>query len=1051
VVEVNDEFVPVSQIYPFAKELDDASSFHGSFIFDERRNCFWIGTTNGFYCLDLAQKKLFSPANNPGSLPIFSKDIVNSIALDEKGNLWFGNTTKRALCYFDFSAKHITQIRQINNNAAWELDGGCNTLFFDKEGRLWISTWLYSAFIRYPDGRFEEIPYKGNVPYSIGYGFFSDAHQDAYGNIWLATINGLSKLETGGFLENIIQVPSFKFFLTTDFANVNTVYVDEESNWWLGKMDGLIKYNVITKRFERFIISTSNLRLNEISAIDPIGGELWCATSGGIYMFNIKTGRFRKFDRFPDEKTSSGHISWLLPDQNGFVWISVWGEGVFRYNPVNNECTPFSDNKGSWGDFEAKHSLSAFEMGDGKIWIDSRKEGIRIFNPATQKFSRPASALLNAVSVTSMTEDGEKNIWVSTVNNGLLKCNATGQIKDSITRKNGLPLNNFSHLSSDAYGRLWTVSRENLICILPDTKEITKVDIPVNFSFNDHWNSLLKKGKFLYATMLDNVVIINTEKYQRLPKQATPLISAFHVFGKELPVQHGADVQLKYKQNFFSFDFASPFHRESLSMQYAYKLEGFDKDWVYNGRKLTATYTNVPDGAYKFLVKTTDGAGKWMINATSVNIFIRSPFWKQWWFVSLITMLLAIGVYWLVQMNKKRRQKHAVDETIDYFANSVYGSNSITEICWDIARNCIAQLKFEDCVVYLLDEKRNVLIQKAAYGPKNPKEHEIVNPIEIEVGKGIVGAAAATCKPVMVRDTTKDARYILDDQQRLSELAVPVVHEGRTIGVIDSEHSRKNFFTEEHLKALSTIAAISANKIAEAKAAEAARESEMQLLEIKKMLAESQLMALRAQMNPHFVFNCLNSIQECIVTRKYGEASLYLNKFSKLFRSVLNNSGRTLISLAEEIEVLELYLALEHMRFEKSFEYAVHVQEDMEVDEILIPSMLLQPYVENALWHGLMHKEKDRELTIYFKKLNDDVFECVVEDNGIGRKKAFELKEKQSKTRRHASRGMNICRDRIELLQKQEQHAALKIVDKYDDGGNAKGTKVVIELSAFLE
>ena len=285
----------------------------------------------------------------------------------------------------------------------------------------------------------------------------------------------------------------------------------------------------------------------------------------------------------------------------------------------------------------------------------------------------------------------------------------------------------------------------------------------------------------------------------------------------------------------------------------------------------------------------------------------------------------------------------------------------------------------------------------------------------------------------------------------MSELAVPIVHEGKAIGVIDSEHSKKNFFSDEHVKVLSTIAAISANKIAEAKAEAAARESEIQLLEIKKLLAESQLMALRAQMNPHFVFNCLNSIQECIVTQKYGEASLYLNKFAKLFRSVLNNSGKVMVTLAEEIEVLDLYLALEHMRFEKSFTYTIYTDEELEAEEILIPSMLVQPYVENALWHGLMHKEENRKLCIAFTKKSDTVFECVIDDNGIGRKKALQLKEQQSKTKRHVSKGMTISQDRIDLLQKQGQHARLEIIDKHDEQDNATGTKVVIELSSFLE
>ena len=210
-------------------------------------------------------------------------------------------------------------------------------------------------------------------------------------------------------------------------------------------------------------------------------------------------------------------------------------------------------------------------------------------------------------------------------------------------------------------------------------------------------------------------------------------------------------------------------------------------------------------------------------------------------------------------------------------------------------------------------------------------------------------------------------------------------------------------------------------------------------------------MALRAQMNPHFVFNCLNSIQECIVTEKYGDASMYLNKFSKLFRSVLNNSGKALITLAEEIEVLELYLSLEHMRFEKSFQYSIQVEEDMEIEEILVPSMLLQPYVENALWHGLMHKKDDRQLNISFRKQSDEVYECIIEDNGIGRSKALELKKQQSKTKPHISHGMAICQNRIELLQKQGQHAVLEITDKYDANNEGSGTQVLIELSAFLQ
>jgi len=228
------------------------------------------------------------------------------------------------------------------------------------------------------------------------------------------------------------------------------------------------------------------------------------------------------------------------------------------------------------------------------------------------------------------------------------------------------------------------------------------------------------------------------------------------------------------------------------------------------------------------------------------------------------------------------------------------------------------------------------------------------------------------------------------------------------------------------------------------------QQKELMLLRISKMLAESQLMALRAQMNPHFIFNCLNSIQECIVTEKYAEASKYLNKFSKLFRMVLHNSGKDLVTVEQERQVLQLYLELEVMRFDGSFSYEIIVDPMLEEDQIVLPSMLLQPFVENALWHGLLHKSSDRKLLIEFIYIDEDIFLCRIEDNGIGRKKSFELKANSAKYKQHDSQGLRITKDRIDLLNKQGNHAILTITDLCDDGGNASGTRIEIELSTYL-
>ncbi|MFY0569350.1 adenylate/guanylate cyclase domain-containing protein [Archangium lansingense] len=140
----------------------------------------------------------------------------------------------------------------------------------------------------------------------------------------------------------------------------------------------------------------------------------------------------------------------------------------------------------------------------------------------------------------------------------------------------------------------------------------------------------------------------------------------------------------------------------------------------------------------------------------------------------------------------------------------------IDDILWDVANGTVAHLGLEDCVIYLLDEERQQLIQRAAYGPKNPEARKILDPIRIPVGQGIVGTVAATGRPELITDTRKDPRYIRDDQMRLSELAVPLFFREEVIGVLDSEHSREGFFTEEHLHLLTSIASMTASRISRA-------------------------------------------------------------------------------------------------------------------------------------------------------------------------------------------------------------------------------------------
>jgi tetratricopeptide (TPR) repeat protein len=207
---------------------------------------------------------------------------------------------------------------------------------------------------------------------------------------------------------------------------------------------------------------------------------------------------------------------------------------------------------------------------------------------------------------------------------------------------------------------------------------------------------------------------------------------------------------------------------------------------------------------------------------------------------------------------------------------------------------------------------------------------------------------------------------------------------------------------------------------------------------------ELEVQALRSQMNPHFIFNCLNAINYFILNHETEAASDYLTKFSRLMRMIMNHSRHSLITLSEELEVLELYLNMERLRFKDAFDYTIETEDEPDADDISIPPLLLQPFVENAIWHGLMHKEERGLLSIVLR-VEDDILTCIIRDNGVGRKRAAALKSKSAE--KHKSMGLQITAERMALLTGSgEPGHFFRIDDLYDEFGNAAGTQVVLTI-----
>ena len=214
--------------------------------------------------------------------------------------------------------------------------------------------------------------------------------------------------------------------------------------------------------------------------------------------------------------------------------------------------------------------------------------------------------------------------------------------------------------------------------------------------------------------------------------------------------------------------------------------------------------------------------------------------------------------------------------------------------------------------------------------------------------------------------------------------------------------------------------------------------------DLEQQMRASELKALRSQMNPHFVFNALNSIQEYIMSNERKLAGKYLGKFADLMRIYLEHSNLKTLSLGEEMEALELYLDMEKLRFEDSLKYEISLDEKVNVD-MSIPSLLIQPYVENAIKHGLLHRKEKRELNILIRYINDDTIECEINDNGIGRSKSQKIN--QMRNPNYKPFASSATRSRLDLLNHDSDNPIVETISDLDENSNEfPGTRVILRI-----
>ena len=227
-------------------------------------------------------------------------------------------------------------------------------------------------------------------------------------------------------------------------------------------------------------------------------------------------------------------------------------------------------------------------------------------------------------------------------------------------------------------------------------------------------------------------------------------------------------------------------------------------------------------------------------------------------------------------------------------------------------------------------------------------------------------------------------------------------------------------------------------------AMEAAKKAETELLTLNSKMMESKFKNLRLQMNPHFLFNILTTIQYLIVSQQTNKAGQYLSLFAGFLRSILQYADESVVSLQDELRILNMYIELESLCLDENLNWKLEVDENIDQEETHVPFMLLQPFVENAIHHGLLEKLGDKSFRISIEDHEDEYLTCLIEDNGVGRDHSAKVNGRNLSSLIHKSKGIEIVRQRLQLLQqKTSKKAGVEFEDLYHDGKPA-GTRVKI-------
>lgn len=627
-------------------------------ISEDSKGNLWIGTNSGLNILDRKTKKFtrFFQSNDPRSI---SDNNIKAIHEDASGRLWIG--TSNGLNLFDHTSRTFTRIQQVPEDP-FSLGYNEVTLISDAaNGKLWIGTkWSLDLFD--PNKKtFTHFKSDPNIPTTLNKNSNITAMLYDKGILWAGTYQGgINKYdECLTFFDTYRNNPSD--YLSLSFNIVTSLAEKPGGDIWISTGGGALNlWNRTSGTFTRFNPDPANKNsLATWGILSLCQGKknnyLWIGTYGScIDRYDAATNTFKHYtkgDR-PDQLNNDAVYA-ILEDSKGNIWMGSNGGGVNVLDQETGIIVKYMNDPNDKSTLAADYVRCFYEDKKGNIWVGTNG-GLSIYDPATKLFSQynQENSAIQSDVIYCINEDSKGNIWIGTSGGGLNKLNPATKNITNYTISEGLPDNTINSIVEDLKGYLWISTNNGLSRFDPSTglfKNSGLANGIQSFEYSQGAGLRISTGEILFGG-LNGFNILNPNSIIENRNIPPVVISDFKLFnksviagGKNSPLSESIgetkEIKLSYDQTIITFEFAALGFTASETNQYAYMLEGFDKDWNYSGTDRRATYTNLSPGEYIFKVKASNNDGLWNEEGTSIRLTIIPPFWQTWWF-----RLLAIGV-----------------------------------------------------------------------------------------------------------------------------------------------------------------------------------------------------------------------------------------------------------------------------------------------------------------------------------------------------------------------------------------------------------------------